>query len=457
MGVNEFSALCRQNYCQRKLEFMNYEDSLEYLLSFADFERSGRFQERPDVAPVIGLFGRLGDPHIGRTTIHVAGSKGKGSVAALTESMMRATGRRTGLFTSPHLHAYTERIRIGGEPIAQADWARLVTEMQPAVEAEQKELGDRRFVTFDLLTVLGFLAFRDAGVDAQIVEVGLGGRVDSTNVFETKDVAVITPLSFEHTAVLGDTIEEIAAEKAAIITRGCTAVMAPQPYPEAAAVVQSFANRAGTKLVDVAAEYRWEVLSHDIGGQIVRIEGRSGTIEARLPLLGTFQAENAATAVAAVEALGSADLLMLVSGLEQVSWPGRLEVLRERPLVIGDGAHNRASARRLVESLRAYFGADRVTFIIGSSRDKDLTGLVEELRTLAERVYAVRSASPRAMEPSEIVAAFEGAGIPCKDVESVGTALERALAATDEGGLICLAGSIFVAAEGREYFERERV
>ena len=153
----------------------------------------------------------------------------------MVESMLRAAGLRTGLFTSPHLHDYTERIRIDGEPVSQDDFARLVEEMRPAVEAEREAIGERSFVTFDLLTALGFMAFREAGVDAQVIEVGLGGRVDSTNVFATKEVAVITPLSFEHTAILGDKIEQIAAEKAAIITPGCIAVMAPQRYPEAAA------------------------------------------------------------------------------------------------------------------------------------------------------------------------------------------------------------------------------
>jgi dihydrofolate synthase/folylpolyglutamate synthase len=173
-------------------------------------------------------------------------------------------------------------------------------------------------------------------------------------------------------------------------------------------------------------------------------------------LLGAFQAENAATAVAAVDALGGATPDAIVRGLEIVRWPGRLEVLRERPLVVADGAHNRQSARRLVEALREHFGVSGpdVAFVIGVMGDKDLTGLVEELRPVAARVLAARAAHPRAMDPKRIVAAFERAGVPCEDVDSVRGALQRALAATDEGGVICLAGSLFVAAEAREYFER---
>jgi dihydrofolate synthase/folylpolyglutamate synthase len=437
----------------RRMRVMNYKAAAAYLLSFADFERSGRFQERPDVAPMLALLRRLGDPHLSQPTVHVAGSKGKGSVSAMVESILRASGLRTALFTSPHLHDFTERVRIDGEPISQETFARLVDEMRPAVEESQASLGERRFVTFDVLTALGFLAFRERDVNVQVIEVGLGGRVDSTNVFESKEVAVIGPLSFEHTAILGDKIEQIAAEKAAIITPGCTAVLAPQPFPEAARVVREFAAQTGVRLIDVAAEHRWSVGEHDLRSQAVRIDGPGSAVEARLPLLGRFQAENAATAVAAVEALGR-DIARaaIVRGLESVRWPGRVEVLSEEPLVIADGAHNADSGRRLREALVEYFGAGRVLFIMGASSDKDIDGLAEALAPIAERVIATRAAHPRAMEPARIVEAFRKFGVPGEDVESVTIAMQRALAVSGERRLICLSGSLFVAAEGREYF-----
>ena len=433
---------------------MDYEAAIAYLLSFADFERTGRFQERPDVAPMLALLHRLGDLHLGRPTVHVAGSKGKGSVSAMIESILRASGLRTGLYTSPHLNDFTERVRIDGEPISQATFARLVDEMRPAVEAQRA--AGQNIVTFDLLTALGFLAFSEADVGIQVMEVGLGGRVDQTNVFETKEVAVITPLSFEHTAVLGDRIEQIAAEKAAIITPGCIAVLSPQPFPEAARVVREFAAKTGVPLVDVAAEYRWSVGEHDLRSQAVRIAGPGGAVEARLPLLGRFQAENAATAVAAVEALGrDIGCAAIARGLEAVSWPGRLDVLSEEPLVIADGAHNADSGRRLREALVEYFGADRVLFIVGASSDKDIDGLAEALGPIAERVIATRAAHPRAMEPARIVEAFRKLGVPGEDVDSIKIAIQRALAASNGHRLICLAGSLFVAAEGREYFDEQ--
>ncbi len=436
---------------------MDYAQAVEYLLSFADFERSGRFQERPDVAPMLSLLHRLGDPHRGRVTVHVAGSKGKGSICAMAESMLRAAGLRTGLYTSPHLYSYTERVRIDGRPIAESDFARLAGQLRPAVEGVQEALGERRLVTFDLLTALGFLAFREAGVEVQVIEVGLGGRVDSTNVFETKEVAVIAPLSLEHTAILGGTLEQIAAEKAAIITPGCSVVMAPQAHAEAAAVVREFAAAAGASIVDLAADYRWHRLSHDLRGQRIRIEGPRGVIEARLSLLGGHQIENAATAVAAVEALAGAGSQpaptahAIARGLESVCWPGRLEVLREEPLIVADGAHNRDSARRLGEALGEYFACERALFVVGASSDKDIDGLADELAPVASRVVAVRSGHPRAMPPERIAAAFQEHGLRADVADSVASAIDSAMAITGAGGVICLVGSLFVAAEGREH------
>lgn len=438
---------------------VDYQEAISYLLSFADFERSGRFADRPDVGPVLALLHRLGDPHLGRATVHVAGSKGKGSVCAMAEVIIRAAGLRTGLYTSPHLHSYTERVRIDGEPISEEMFARLLAAIQPQVDALRRELPGRSLVTFDLLTALAFMAFREAGAQAQVIEVGLGGRLDSTNVFKSKEVAVITPISLEHTAILGGTVEQIAREKAAIISPGCAVVLAPQLYPEVRRVVREFAARAGAELIDVEREYRWQVLSRDLRGQEIRVAGPVGTVEARLPLPGRHQVENAATALAAIAALAGrtgarpALTAAATAGLSRVAWPGRFEVLRERPLVIADGAHNRDSARRLVETLREYAGRDRASFVVGASADKDIGGLAEEIAPLAARVFAARADHPRAMEPEVIVRAFESLDVPAEDAGGVGQALGRALEVTDIGGVICVAGSLFVAAEAREHLQ----
>jgi len=434
---------------------MTFPQAIDYLLSFADFERSGRFQDRPDVAPMLSLLHRLGDPHLGRLTVHVAGSKGKGSVAAMLDSVLRAAGLPTGLYTSPHLHSYCERIRLDGEPITEESFARLTELLRSAADSAQHTSDGRQLVTFDLLTVLAFLAFHEQKVQAQVLEVGLGGRVDSTNVFETKDVCVITPISLEHTASLGDTVEKIAWEKAAIIRPGSTVVLAPQAHKGAAQVVRRAAAEADAPLIEVAHRYLWRRLSHDLRGQEFHLEGPHGALQIRLPLLGEHQVENAATACACVDALRERGHLIpddaVVHGLASVSWPGRLEVLQERPLVIADGAHNRDSARRFRQALTDYFSCQHALFIIGVSADKDVRGLAEELTPAAAGVIATQAQHPRAMPPERIADAFAGLGVATEVVKTVGEALKQAVAVVGEQGVICLVGSLFIVAEGREH------
>ena len=439
---------------------MDFRRSLDYLLSFADFERSGRFQDRPDVRPLLSLLRRLGDPHLGPRTVHIAGSKGKGSVAAMVESILRAAKLRTGLFTSPHLHSYTERIRIDGEPLAEDDWARLTGALRQALEAESASLDGRHLVTFDLLTALAFLAFREHSIDCQVLEVGLGGRLDSTNVFEAKDVCVVTAIGLEHTELLGDTVEKIAAEKAGIVRPGSTVVIGPQSHAAAPEVVRQAAADAGCPTVDVAGSYSWRRTANDLDGQSFRLQGPRGVLQLRLSLLGQHQLENAATAVACADALSQRGLSIpdeaIRQGLARVSWPGRFEILRRQPLVIADGAHSRDSARRLRESLTDYLSCRSAFLILGMSADKDLTGLAQELAPIASgrRVIAVRAHHPRAMPPQQVAAAFIEAGIEAAVGEEVGEALGEALAAAEANDVICLTGSLFVAAEGRAHLQK---
>ena len=436
---------------------MNYRQSIDYLLSFADSERSGRFQHRPDVQPLLALLRRLGDPQQGRRTVHIAGSKGKGSVAATLESVLRAAKLRTGLFTSPHLHSYTERIRIDGEPIGEDEWARLTDVLREAVEAEDPPPDGRRPVTFDLLTALAFLAFRGRGVDCQVLEVGLGGRLDSTNVFEAKDVCAVTAIGREHTELLGDTVAEIAAEKAGIVRAGATVVIAPQRHAIARQVIQQVAEDASCPIVDVAGSYSWHRIAHDLDGQAFRLNGPRGALDLRLPLLGRHQLENAATAVACADALTQRGLSIpdgaIQHGLAHVSWPGRMEILRRQPLVVADGAHSRDSARRLRETLKDYFSCQRAFLIVGMSADKDVTGLAQELSPIARRVAAVRSGHPRAMPPQQVAAAFREAGAEAEAENEVAETLEKVLATAAGEEVICLTGSLFVAAEGRAHLQ----
>lgn len=428
---------------------MDYGEALRYLMSFADFERSGRFQDRPDVEPVRALLGELGDPHLGRPTVHIAGSKGKGSTAAMIAAIVRAAGCRAGLFTSPHLHRFAERIAVDGEPLPEEAFASAVTDVAGAAPAVLARFPDRRLVTFDLLTAAGFAAFRQAGVDVQVVEVGLGGLLDSTNVFDRKEVAVITPISLEHEAILGATVDRIARQKAGIITAGCTVVMGLQREP-AAEVIRETCRERGARLLEVAACCALARTGFSSDGQDFRLRTGRTTYNLRLPLLGRHQLENAATAVLAAEALADACGLDLPpaavqQGLAAVRWPGRLETIGRRPLLVVDGAHNADSVRRLREAMEEYFGLRQAVLLVGTLAGKDVAAMAAEIEPLASSAVTAAWEHPRAAPPDEVARAFAERGLPVSWYGDLDGALAQARALAGTGGAICAFGSVAFA------------
>lgn len=397
------------------------------------------------------LLARLDDPHLGRGTVHVAGSKGKGSTAAMIASVLQEAGVAAGRYTSPHLHRFTERITIGGEPIAEDGFARLLETLLPHADAEDAEGSFGPLSTFEMLTAMAFLCFREREVAWQVLEVGLGGRLDATNVLEEKAVCVITPIGLEHTAILGDTVAQVAAEKAAIITPGATVVMSPQ-REAAADVIRETSRERGARLIETAGACAMSRSRRTEDGQEFSLRTPGGTYKLRLPLLGRHQAENAAAAVLAVEALAERGVKIepaaVRAGIAAVRWPARIEILRRRPLIVADGAHDRDSARKLAATLRNELGLSNVLLVIGCARDKDAAALAEELAPLAAQVFATRSRHPRAMDPREVAQAFVPHDVPVASDRSVAAALEAALA---QAGPVVACGSLAVAAEAREH------
>lgn len=454
----------------------DYTQAVDWLMSFADFERgSGPRRAKADFAldRIRSILRRLGDPQHGRTTIHIAGSKGKGSTAAIIESILRAAGFRTGLFTSPHLHEFSERIRILGAPLPDEEFTRLCEQMRHVIEAEQAD-DPGHVSTFEILTALSFHTFHTHDVDVQIVEVGLGGRLDSTNVFSHTDAALITALSHEHTDILGDQITQIAAEKAGIISAACrTAVLAPQRYDEAAAVVRNAADDVPVPLIDVGADYASEPAGVEPWGQWFRLErrnprpGEPPTSMHLLPLLGRHQIDNALTAIAAIDALAAAGTIAVPSealhrGLATVRWPGRLEsfTLPETfaandpggpPNVVIDGAHNAESVQRALDACREYFSYEQLHVIFGVLGDKALQDMASLIRTRTSRVYATTSDHPRARAPQQVAEAFAdsdwsgGVTIHADPQSALSAAGQEAHA----GDLILVLGSLSVAADAR--------
>ena len=429
---------------------------MDYILSFADYERASRSAVVFDLRRMEMLLGKLGNPEAGAMPIQVAGTKGKGSAAAMIASVLTAAGYKTGLYTSPHLHDFTERIQVDRVPIAGDEFARLVEVLKPEVEAVNRFGAFGQLTTFELLTVLAFAYFKERGVDFQVLETGLGGRLDATNVVKP-GVSVITSISYDHTEVLGNTLTQIATEKAGIIKPGGVVVSSPQ-FPEAMAVIEGVCREWGVRLVKVGSDVSWERRAFSSEGQSFRLKGIRGEYNLSLPLLGEYQLENAAAAVAAVEVLAEQRVVVgaesIATGLARVHWLGRLQVLRRKPWFIVDCAHNAYSMKKLVEALRQHFDFERAVLILGVSSDKDISGMVAELAPLSGMVIVTATRHPRALEPARLAAQLSKRGITPEVAENVASAVELALARAKPEDLICATGSIFVVAEVMEHLPR---
>ncbi len=444
---------------------MDYREAIEYLLGLSDMERGYQASANPtmSLASVRSLLARLGDPHLGRPTVHVTGSKGKGSTSAMVEGILRQAGYRTALYTSPHLHSFTERIAVAGEPVSPGEFAAGLEAILPAVEDERAGVhGD--VSTFGVLTALFFWLARAQvpRVEWQVVEVGLGGTFDATNVFEATDVAVITPISLEHTQILGSTTTEIARDKSGIIKPGTTAVVARQRDPAVLEVIRERCAEVGGELVDVGARYAVEVAEvHPWGQRVVvrRVDGSE--LELRTPMLGRHQAENVATAVAVADAIRARghrlDERDVVEGIARVRVPGRLEVMGQRPLMVADGAHNGESAAALAAALKECFRWKRCFLVIGVTRDKNLRAIGFELARLAELIVCTGFRNPRSMDPYVMIQEIGFLGPPAVAEETVPAAIETALAHANEEDLVCITGSLYVVAEAREAILGESV
>ena len=431
----------------------SYQGALDMVMGLADFERSkhspghARFHlERMGM-----LAERLGQPHLSVPTVHIAGTKGKGSTAAMVTSILAAQGYKVGLYTSPHLHSVVERIRVGLEPITRDEFAGLVEHVWPVVESVARNGGYGGVTTFEMLTAMSFQHFHSVGADVQVIEVGLGGRLDSTNIVDPQ-VSVITSISLDHVVTLGSTLDRIATEKAGIIKSGAPVVLAPQP-PQALRVFRDVARDRGAPVVEVDTTRAWELLGADSSGQRATIMGLNGSYEVHLPLLGDHQLENAATAVTAVETLAGEGFAVsresVIAGIRNVRWPGRLDILSsEGPLIVVDGAHNPYSMGRLVQAVRKYFNFDRLVLIFGGLGGHSAEGMAAELAELAPDVVAVRSRHPRSVSSEAVAEVVASAGLSVVfQSDDVAEGTRYALEITDEDDLVLATGSLSVAAE----------
>jgi dihydrofolate synthase/folylpolyglutamate synthase len=427
-----------------------YQATLEYLYSFVDYSLThnlSNLSEKWDLERIRAFLKPLGNPQQTYPVIHVAGTKGKGSVCAMCAGALQAAGYKVGLYTSPHLQDYAERIQLNGQPIPHADLIELVTELRPALDQSQQ------LTTFEITTALAFLYFAQQGATAVVAEVGLGGRLDATNIVHPL-VSVITSISYDHTQVLGNTLEEIAAEKAGIIKPGVPVVISTQK--EAARLVfERIAAERGAPLLEVGRDYQFSALTGSLAGQSLAVWPVKGMeagepVSLTIPLLGAHQLENAATAFAALEVAKAGGLTLKESdiqhGFAAVDWPGRFEVLRTHPPLVIDSAHNPDSAIRLRETLETYFPGWSAVLIFGASEDKDIAGILAELRPVVNRVIFTRSYHPRAIEPDKLLELAAGYGLPAQVAPAVEDALSEALRQADDESLVLATGSLFIAA-----------
>lgn len=425
----------------------------------------------PRMAPLWRAMELLGEPQKAAPVIHLTGTNGKTSTARIIESVLRAYGLRTGRYTSPHLTSVTERISIDGAPVADETFVRIWNEILPmvrVVDAELTEEGQNPLTYFECVTILGFAVFADEPVDVVVLEVGLGGITDATNVADGA-VSVVTPISVDHTDLLGDTEAEIAEEKAGIIKPGGFLVSAAQD-PDAAQVLLDAARAAAVPFrfegVDLGVESR----SVAVGGQQVTVRGIAGRYpELTLPLHGEHQAENLAVAVAALEAFfgGEKELEseLLQQGVAAVSAPGRLEVVRTAPTIVVDAAHNPAGISATGKALQEAFGFERLVLVVGILQEKDslemLTALYRQFGDAVEDLCLTQSSSPRAIPAGELAQTALDAGWPEEDIhatESIPDALEWAVGRAEAsegagagiGGGVLVTGSITLVAEVRD-------
>ena len=448
---------------------MDYKAALAYIEGFIDYERSPDFSRQArlyNLNRISLLLELLGNPHDRLQVIHIAGSKGKGSTAALIASVLTQAGYKTGLFTSPHLITPRERCRIDGDLISKADVAFYVEKLKPAIETvSTSEFGRVSF--FEIYTALAFSYFADKATDFAVIEVGLGGRLDATNVV-TPVATVITPIGLEHTAILGETYTEIAGEKAEIIKQKCPLALAPQ-HPEARTVFEKVASERNAPIVepknlvgrDCCASSSRLVRNADglPVAQEFDVETDSESYpQLTMPLLGHHQFINATTAVTAIECLKQKGYIVpktsVYAGFKNVQWQGRIQRIRSSPIVVLDGAHSPASMEVLCSTLRQSFRYDRVTFIVSLMRDKNLTAIGNIVSQTADFVIATQVLNnPRVMSAEEILDAWENT---CEKISACSTpekAITRALSGASPTDLICITGSLYLVGQALEIFK----
>lgn len=437
---------------------MDYRQAIEYIIERAGYERGfvanpflGDDENALGLRRTLGLLERMGRPDRRYRIVHIAGTKGKGSTCAMVAAIARASGLSVGMYVTPHLHTFRERILLDGEPVSEEAFAAAVTQAAAANEqlvVEDPEIGPP--TAYEIVTAMALLVFAEAGVDLAVVEVGLGGRLDATNVVDP-DVTAISTVSLDHVAVLGDTIEQIAAEKGGIIKAGRPLAIGPQ-QPAALAVLEEIAGERGAPVSVVGRD--WVA---DGDWMAARLAGPWGDWQdVEIALAGRHQVENAGLALMTSWLLDpniAGNESTVRKALRTVSWPGRFELVGRSPDIYVDGAHNVDSMARLIETLERVVAGRKVVLVLGVARDKNLVGMLRETARLNPAIVTTSSHNPRAADPDAIVELATAQGMSAMAEPDTGRAVAAAQALAGPNGLVCVTGSLYVVAEAREALE----
>ena len=441
---------------------ITYKQALQYMYGLTNYETKSAYSYAPqffDLRRVQRILDALGNPERRFKSVHIAGTKGKGSISAMLASIFNAAGYRTGLYTSPHVHSFRERIQVGEAPIPEADFARLTEQLRVIAET------DKELTTFEVATALAFAYFAQAGVDLAVVEVGLGGRLDATNVI-IPAVSVISTIGHDHMHILGRTLAQIAGEKAGIIKEGVPVVSAPQ-LRAALEVIEHTSAQKHAPLHVVSQEWHWRGTHHALECQQFSASRQAenpapyGPLsygDLCLPLLGKHQLRNAAVVLETIEILRRSGAPIsehaVRQGLRRVLWPARFEIMGRHPYFVVDGAHNVDSARVLARTIREYFPGVRPWFVLGILSDKDIPAILHQLLPVSQGATFVHPRHPRTADPRQLRDEAAPYDIATEIVEDVDEATRQALRKAGPGDLVVATGSFTTAGAAREAWLR---
>ncbi len=425
---------------------MEYSEALQYLKGLS------RFGINLGLERIDALLARLGSPHVKIPAIHIGGTNGKGSVTAMVSTICQASGLKTGRYISPALNRFNERVSINGVDIPDHEVAKLLTEIRP--HAEAIGLKGEHPTEFEVVTAMAFLYFSRESVDLAVIEVGLGGRLDSTNVLTNPLAVVITNIGLEHTQILGDTLEKIAWEKAGIIKNNITVITGVTESGPLKVLINQ-ANSHDAELIRIGVDFSGEILHTDWHGTTATIRTMLSRYPAiRIPLLGQHQVHNAAMALAVIDVLRRRGYAITpeiaINGMDMVVWPGRMELMQTNPVVIIDGAHNPDGARTLKTSIGELGAGQRFIYVLGILADKDWQRMLQILVPGSSHVVAVQPDSPRALAAHLIAHEASQYGVDVTECLHVVDGVNRALALAQPNDVVCIAGSLTTAGEARK-------